>query len=134
MRPKRWISSDQRGKLSVRRRRNFHFHDKKRNNERTREGRDLENRVGMVLFGMVGDGLIASASQHAPNSQEDADGKDFTVQTRNEKEISFGITCSFRSYKRYFVTHPGQECLWITTNQGDDEVRQMLIQFFERAA
>ncbi len=134
MRPKRWISSDRRDEFSARRRKDFHFHNERRVVARAREGRDLENRVGVILFGMVEDGLVVSAIQHAPNSREDVDGKDFTVQIQNGKEISFGVTCSFTSYKRYFLKHPGQECLWIVSNQGDGEVRQILIQFFERAA
>ena len=134
MKPKRWISSDRRDEFSARRRKDFHFHNKERDIERAREGRNLEKRVGTILFGMVQEGLITNSVRHYPNSQEDMEGKDFTVRTRGGKEISFGVTCSFNSYKSYFQKHPGQECLWVVTNQSDDEVRQMLIQFFERVA
>ena len=134
MKPKRWISSDQRGKFSARRRKDFHFHDKERDDERAREGRELESRVEAILLGMVKEGLITNAVRHAPCSQADMDGKDFTIETLSGKQASFGITCSFTSYKRYFLKYPGQECLWLVTNQGNDEVRQMLVQLFERAA
>ena len=132
MKPKRWISSDQKGKLSARRGKDFRFHDKERNEERAREGRELESRVEAILLGMATGGLIHGVVRHFPNSQEDHDGHDFTVQTQSGNQVSFGITCSFKSYQSYFQKHPGKECLWILANQGDDEVRQMLIQFFER--
>ena len=134
MKPKRWISSNKRREMSARRRKDFHFYDKERDDERAREGRELESRVEAILLGMVAEGLIANVVHHHRNSQADTEGKDFTVQTRSGTQISFGITCSFTSYKRYFLKHPGQECLWIVTNQCDDEVRQMLVQLFERVA
>jgi len=130
MRQKRWLSVSKKRQVKKSRRRDFHFHDPDYADRRAREGRGLEARMSEVLVAMQRDGKIHSFKAHAPRSTEDLGGHDFTVDFFKGEEtcsISFGITISWNSYKRYFQTHPGQECLKMFMDYSDEEMEQEIM-------
>ena len=126
MKSKRWVSESEKNSLSPRRWQNFRFHDPNHCAERAEEGRSLEVRIESILVLKKELGEIGDFIRHLPNSPEDLDGKDFTVTSRVGRLVSFGVTCSFTSYKKYFRNHPGQDCLWITSGYGDKEIWLMI--------
>lgn len=131
MRYKKWISSKHKKSIRKNHQKDFHFTDTEKSELRAEEGRKLEERLCCILKKMKESGEIREYIRHLPHSPEDLQGKDFTVIFDDPSPISFGITCSFACYKRYFQNHPRQECLWIT-NQSDEEIQQMLKNFIDR--
>ncbi|MBI2065178.1 MAG: hypothetical protein HYT62_03950 [Candidatus Yanofskybacteria bacterium] len=127
MKSKKWVSSKRRDHISKGRRDRFRFHDPAYAQQRAVEGRLLEERVAGILTVMKQSGEVREFIRHLPNSPEDHEGKDFTVSLGDYFfPISFGITCSFNSYKKYFQAHPGLECLWITSGQTDEDIQKMI--------
>lgn len=72
----------------------------------SRIGRQFEEDVLAILADMQGGGLIDSFVKHAPNSDEDEIGMDFTVR-KGPASVSFGVTISRRSYNRSKNLHLG---------------------------
>lgn len=124
---RRWVSQKKWDATSARRRQSSNY--KSRNNfyadQRGQEGRDLEERVLAILTEKKEAGEIEDVVRHDPHSIEDLEGKDFTVILPKSSPVSFGITCSFNSYKKYFQNHPGQECIWISSHN-NEEIWQMI--------
>lgn len=131
MKPKRWRPVSEKHRVSPRRRGEFRFFDQERGAKGSQDGRALEARVEQILTHLQTEGVIPGFVAHKPNSPEDRLGFDFTVMGAIGT-FSFGITSSWGSYKEYFRKHPGNECLKLSLEQTDEEIRGVLVPFISR--
>lgn len=75
----------------------------------SKQGRALETEVETILTRLLAEEKITGFTCHEPNSEEDGDGKDFTVCGKiGEEEVSrpFGVTISLRRWRDSRVKHP----------------------------
>ena len=72
-------------------------------------GRKFEGEVAALLQKMQDEKLILRFVSHGPGSEEDHDGRDFTVAAvvaGQEAERSFGVTISLRRWHVSKMLHP----------------------------
>lgn len=99
----------------------------------SRHGRELEKRVALILEKMRKEGRINGFICHRPYSREDLDGYDFTVirmQNERESKISFGVTISARSLRKYEFNHPGKPCIHIPFEMRDERISERIERLF----
>lgn len=118
------------GKLARKR-----FESRDRRGERyAKIGRKFEGEVADLLRKMQDEKLILGFVHHAPNSEEDGDGRDFTVTGLvggKEAERSFGVTISLQSWQRSKIVHPDvpQFCFPIGTKP--ETIRARILELFK---
>lgn len=75
----------------------------------SKQGRAFELEVAKILTRLLEEEKISDFQRHEPSSEEDHDGKDFTVCRKIGEEVvsrSFGVTISLRSWADGKVKHP----------------------------
>lgn len=89
--------------------RDLHDFSVRRTKRMSQQGRLLEDEVEAVLSQLQNQGKILSFTRHSANSPADCDGRDFTVtttQSGGNRQYSFGVTISLRSWQKARVKHP----------------------------
>ena len=97
-----------------------------------KRGRQLEERVEMILSEMVRDGDIKSYTRHLPNSEEDMLGRDFTVSKVKEEKNevrSFGVTISLRVYAKRTNRKIKEFCFPPETKK--ETIKRRILELFE---
>lgn len=119
---------------------NFYRRSKVRIGKRTmspgqlaQEGRRFESKVEQVLYRMQQQGRIVRFTYHQPHSQEDREGKDFTVvKVVNGQPIeqSFGISISQHRVHQSQEKHPNVPQLHLPLRMKDDQIATAILTLF----
>jgi hypothetical protein len=94
------------------------------------KGRRNERRVGQALEALQGRGLISSYTMFAPDSDEDVNGIDAKMVTRNGEEILFQIKSSSRGVKKHLNRHPNIPCINVRGCGRISDVARLLLEEF----